>query len=224
MKTPKSDIFKKTWFVMPYTLKPIKMKDDVDIRYPEDFAKVFIEKFTKKGDKILDPFAGFGTTLFVAQKLGRVGIGIEYDKQRYDFISQRLRKPSRIIHGDSLKIDTYHLPLLDFCMTSPPYMRFFDKENPMKNYTTAGNYQRYLADIRKIYSKIHPLMKIGSAIVLEVSNVAGNNHPLTPLAWDIARELSKIFFFEREYVYCHSNGSSMPENGCHSYCLLFRKK
>ncbi len=217
MRKPPKGLLKSTWFVMPYELKPIAIADDTSIRYSEEFAETFIKKFTKKGDRILDPFAGFGTTLFAAQRLGRIGIGIEYDKKRAAFIAKRLKTPSRIIHGDSMKIDRYALPRCDFSLTSPPYMQAHHAENPFTNYTKPGEYKRYLADIRKIYAKIGSLMKKNATIVLEVSNVAGDKgYPMTPLAWDIACEVSKVLFFERELVYCHKN------TGSHSYCLLFR--
>ena len=37
----------------------------------------FVEELSEPGDVVLDPFAGFGTTLVVAERLGRRGLGIE---------------------------------------------------------------------------------------------------------------------------------------------------
>lgn len=45
--------------------------------FPEDLPEWFIKLFTKKGDCILDPFMGSGTTIFVAHRLERNSIGIE---------------------------------------------------------------------------------------------------------------------------------------------------
>lgn len=46
-------------------------------RTPDDLVRFWIRYLTKPGDKILDPFAGSGTTLFVAREEGRKATGIE---------------------------------------------------------------------------------------------------------------------------------------------------
>ena len=45
---------------------------------------------TNPGDIVLDPFAGSGTTLVVAEQLGRKSIGIELDSQNVVLIKKRL--------------------------------------------------------------------------------------------------------------------------------------
>ncbi|GAB1470925.1 hypothetical protein MASR2M66_18030 [Chloroflexota bacterium] len=45
--------------------------------FPEDLPEWFIKLFTKKGDCVLDPFMGSGTTITVAQRMGRSSVGIE---------------------------------------------------------------------------------------------------------------------------------------------------
>jgi site-specific DNA-methyltransferase (adenine-specific) len=45
--------------------------------FPEDLPEWFIKLFTEKGDWVLDPFMGSGTTVSVAQRMERNAIGIE---------------------------------------------------------------------------------------------------------------------------------------------------
>jgi len=45
---------------------------------------------TQVGDTVFDPFAGTGTTLVVAQQLGRQGLGVEIDPDNADCIRERL--------------------------------------------------------------------------------------------------------------------------------------
>jgi len=48
---------------------------------------------TDPGDLVLDPFAGTGTTLVVAEQLGRPSVGIEIDPKNAEMISSRLSAP-----------------------------------------------------------------------------------------------------------------------------------
>jgi len=50
--------------------------------FPEAIPERLIKLFTWKGDTVLDPFAGFGTTGYVADRLGRESICIDlYEKE-----------------------------------------------------------------------------------------------------------------------------------------------
>lgn len=50
-----------------------------------------IEASSNKGDVVLDPFCGCGTTVDAAQKLGRRWIGIDITYLAIDLIDKRLR-------------------------------------------------------------------------------------------------------------------------------------
>lgn len=64
--------------------------------FPESLPEWFIKLFTEAGDTVLDPFAGSGTTLFVAQRLQRNSIGIELVPEYFETIENRLSENAQI--------------------------------------------------------------------------------------------------------------------------------
>jgi DNA modification methylase len=198
---------------------PAEFRQD-DVRMPGSLVVDLLREFTQKGDQVLDPFAGYGTTLYVAEKMGRIGYGVEYDEKRAGFIQGRLKHPEYLIHGDSRRLAKYQLPLFDFCLTSPPYTPKEDDENPFTNYAEKGyNYAAYLQDIRAIYTQVAQLLKPRARAVIEIANIK-TSQGVTPLAWDVAGEISKILRYEGEIVACWDTYGYGYD---HSYCLVFSK-
>ncbi|MBN2090690.1 site-specific DNA-methyltransferase [candidate division KSB1 bacterium] len=64
--------------------------------FPEGLPEWFIKLFTKRGDTVLDPFMGSGTTNFVAQRMGRNSIGIEIALNYYKMVKKQL-EPVKLI-------------------------------------------------------------------------------------------------------------------------------
>ena len=58
--------------------------------FPEELPYRFIKLFLYKGDTVLDPFAGSGTTMKVARELGRNSIGIEIKEELKNIILQKV--------------------------------------------------------------------------------------------------------------------------------------
>jgi adenine-specific DNA-methyltransferase len=66
---------------------------------PERLLARVVEAFSRPGDRVLDPFAGSGTTAAVAHKLGRRWVTIEADPGMLGLARQRL---SRVVEGSDL--------------------------------------------------------------------------------------------------------------------------
>lgn len=58
--------------------------------FPEELPEWFIKLFTKKGDTVLDPFMGSGTTLFVANRMRRNSIGIDIVPEYCEMVKKQL--------------------------------------------------------------------------------------------------------------------------------------
>ena len=93
-----------------------------DVHFTRAFVRAVLEEFSSPGDVVLDPFAGYGTTLLVGKELGREPIGIELLPERAASIRARLGSVGRVIEGDARMLDRFGLGTVDVCLTSPPYM------------------------------------------------------------------------------------------------------
>jgi DNA modification methylase len=58
--------------------------------FPDPLPEWFINLFTKEEDWVLDPFMGSGTTVRVAERMGRNSIGIEILSEYYELAKQEL--------------------------------------------------------------------------------------------------------------------------------------
>jgi tRNA G10 N-methylase Trm11 len=187
--------------------------------YPEALVECFLAEYTRPGDVVFDPFAGSGTTLVVAERMGRRPLGLEIHPERVDLIAARLTDPTAIRLADARKLDEYDLPPIDFAMTSPPYMtRTNHPENPLTGYKTRdGDYRRYLEELTDIFERLGRRMTAGGRIVINVANLTSDD-AVTPLAFDVARSLSAVLRFEREIVLDWDRTIDWLTN---DYCLVF---
>lgn len=90
-------------------------------------------RYTKKGDWILDPFMGSGTSLIEAQRMGRNSIGIELSndvaKEAYDRIITEKNEYTRtkVVVGDSKThsidkiLESVGIKQVQFVIMHPPY-------------------------------------------------------------------------------------------------------
>lgn len=189
------------------------------IKYPESLVRHFLKEYTQRGDKIFDPFTGLGTTLFVAEKMGRVPFGVEYDPQRYEWVAGQMSHWGNLRCGNSLKLDKMTFPKMDFCMTSPPFMPKSDRWNPLAwgNPAKAG-YDIYLRQMQSVFKQVGAVMKRNAPIIVQVDNI--HRRVYTPLVRDISLSIGKVLTIENEITIAWKNG---PEDYPLTHCLVFRK-
>ncbi len=65
--------------------------------FPESLPEWFINLFTREGDCVLDPFMGSGTTIAVAERMGRDAVGIEISRDYYDLVAGTDKKPKQLM-------------------------------------------------------------------------------------------------------------------------------
>lgn len=159
-------LFQKSWFVHN---PPPRGKDVLlhPAKFPETMIAEFISFFTKRGQVVLDPMAGTGSTLVAALACGRVGLGVELTERYASVARERLsaelasldaaeREPlsaSRVLTADARTLASLGLPPVDYCITSPPYWDMLRRqgfETQAKRRTTDGLDVHYSDDDRDL--------------------------------------------------------------------------
>ena len=115
----KSGPLPRDWFIKPFVNQAAAERIGYPTQKPETVLERIIKASSNEGDIVLDAFAGSGTTLAVAEKLGRRWIGIDCGKLAiYTMQKRMLNLKSEIGNkGKKLKpkpFTLYHAGLYDF--------------------------------------------------------------------------------------------------------------
>jgi DNA modification methylase len=200
-----------------------------DVHFTEALAASVVEETTGPGDLVLDPFAGYGTTLAVAARLGRRAVGVEVLADHVDLVRSRAGDGARVVHGDSRLLSTVLAGEIDgpvdLVLTSPPYMTAVaHPENPLTGYATDdGDYPTYLRELGAVFAQVADLLRPGGHVVINVANVVTSGpggDVVTPLAWDVGRAVGAHLAFQGETFLCWDEH---PPGLAGDYLLWFRK-
>lgn len=192
-----------------------------DVHFTEAVAAEVIEDATSPGDVVLDPFAGYGTTLAVAVRLGRRAIGVELLPEHLEVARARVPATVELVRGDARALSTLVPGPVDLVLTSPPYMtRVEHPENPLTGYTTDdGDYATYLAELGSVFAQVAALLRPGGHAVVNVANLATGD-VVTPLAWDVGRVVGEHLRLRGETFLCWDEH---PPGHTGDYLLWFER-
>lgn len=86
-------------YVLPPRQGEAKGSSPVQGRKPLWLLRALVRDYSARGDLIVDPCAGGGTTLVAAEMEGRRAVGIEQDDAVYRFAKKRIEKPVNLSFG-----------------------------------------------------------------------------------------------------------------------------
>ena len=126
-----------------YEKRDIRDKDVHPAVFPIALPKKCIELFTHKGELVLDPFVGIGSTLVAAKDLERNAIGFDLSKKYVDFANERVNQQQLDFKDNTKQIavcdDAINIPkyldkeMVSLCVTSPPYANMLNHKRLNKS-------------------------------------------------------------------------------------------
>lgn len=226
--------FQKSWFIHD----PPRRRSEVlrhPAKFPETLAQEFVEFFTKKGQTVLDPMAGTGSTLIACLRSGRHSFGIElnpgYSGIAHDLISEeRGNLPdtfsdlkAEIITGNAANLNDYDLPSIDYVFTSPPYWDMLHARGAQtqrqrrksseldviysKDPDDLGNIPDYDEFLDRLVNIYATLPAIlqPKAYLTIIVKNVKKGGKIYPLAWDLGKRLGEIFTLKDERIWCQDD-------------------
>jgi len=236
--------FQKSWFVH----NPPPRESDVlrhPAKFPESLAREFIEFFTRRGQTVLDPMVGTGSTLLACLECGRHGIGIELNPAYADLAQHRLdqalnQNPApelrlEVHRADAVRLAELSLPPCDYVFTSPPYWDMLHapgaatqrrrratgdldvtySEDPA-DLGNVRDYDVFLDRLVAVYRGLQPVLRPGAYLTIIVKNVKKRGR-IYPLAWDLARRLGEVYTLKDEKIWCQDNIRLAPYGLGHAW-------
>lgn len=182
--------------------------------FPGSLVRRLIEIFTNRGDLVLDPFAGSGSTLVAARDIGRRSFGLELSANftgmaRERLAQQRLSFDGRPLHDPVLLCDDArnikkHLQenTVHLCVTSPPYWNILNEKRTAdykesRNYgdlkrdlSSLDHYEEFIKVLGDIFEDIHSLLVNNGYLVVNVMDLR-KGAAYYPFHMNLAAELLK---------------------------------
>jgi DNA modification methylase len=160
----------------------------------------------------------------------------------------------QVINGNAADISNfvadYQIPMIDYVVTSPPYWDMLHSKGAQtqkKRRTTSdldtlysddpedlGNvhdYDEFLEKLIMVYNGLKPFLRQRAYLTVIVKNIKKGGK-IYPLAWDLARQLGRIYTLKDERIWCQDDirlapyglGNAWVSNTFHHYCLQFRNE
>ncbi len=191
-----------------YEKRDIRDKSVHPATYPISLPKRLIELFSHKGELVVDPFVGSGSTLLAARDVGRNAVGFDLSVDYAALCHQRLRESEDLftatdqiaIRDDAQNIQHYlDLDSISLIVTSPPYANLLNRKRTNKSRRDRendqfGKIEQYSQDERDLgimpleqYSKsmgdifelLLPLLRPKGHCVINVPDMWWNNKRIT---------------------------------------------
>jgi len=147
-----------------YESRDVRDKTIHPATFPISLARRVIEQFTHRGELVLDPFVGSGTTLVAAQDCYRNAIGFDLQQSYIDLCVSRIERRGKLLEESAqiaVQDDARHIPMylepesVSLIWTSPPYANLLNRPRKNKsrrdrNNEQLGKIEQYSQDPRDL--------------------------------------------------------------------------
>lgn len=140
-------------------------------------------RYTKRGEWVLDAFAGSGTTLIECRRLGRNGVGVELNAETVARARERLAQEpnpdgvvSELVVGDSRTIDfrallrSHGVEQAQLLFLHPPYHNIIRFSADRRDLSCAESTEQFLEMFGEVVDRVTPCLATGRYLALVIGD------------------------------------------------------
>ena len=212
-----------------YEKRDIRDKKVHPATFPIALSTRLIELFTHRGELVVDPFVGSGTTLVSAQDTGRNAVGFDLQSKYIRLCQQRLGDNGHgadtrqmAICADARDVPEYLTPdTVSLIVTSPPYANLLNRRRKNKSrrtdlrrnsqYLQVEQYsqdhrdlgtlglEEYTEAMGQVFARLLPLLKPKGHCVINVPDMWWDNQRIT-IHVALVEELRRVGYELRNII------------------------
>lgn len=203
-----------TLWEFPTRLKEGGHSNEYHGNYIPQIAQQLYERFTKKGDVVLDLFFGSGTSGIEAINMQRRCIGVELKDELAEAVSEKFTPKQlvtdvNIICADSTsqeakdkiqaRLDIMGEKKAQFLVLHPPYddiIKFSDKKEDLSN---CSNTEEFYDLFEKVAKNGYDLLEKGRFAALIIGD-SYKNSQIQPLGFECMRRMNNLGFITKSII------------------------
>ncbi len=194
-------------------------KGDYRGNFAPQIPRNIIERYSKKGNLVLDPMVGSGTTIIEAKLTGRNSVGIDINKKPLEIAKQRISQvpnindSTHILYlGDARKLDKIEDNSIDLICTHPPYLNIIRySENNPQDLSSIGSIRYFTDEMKKIAQECYRVLKGDKFLAILIGDTRKHRH-YVPLSAYVLKTFLDTGFILREDIIKHQwNCASTPQ-------------
>ncbi len=210
-----------TWWEFASRDKTKGHSNEYHGNYIPQIAQQLYERFTKKGDIVLDLFLGSGTSAIEAINMGRKCIGVELKKELAEHVKEKFSQKElvtdiNIICADSTtedakekiqaRLDILGEKKAQFLMLHPPYddiIKFSDLKQDLSN---CSNTEEFYELFQKVAKNGYDLLEKKRYAALIIGDKYANSQ-IYPLGSECAKKMNELGFITKAIIVKNIEGN-----------------
>lgn len=185
--------------------------------FAPQIARNIILKYSKEGDKVLDPMVGSGTTLIETKLLNRKGIGIDINPdvlkiaRKNIIFDNKNKNKQKIYQGDVRNLDFIQSESINLILTHPPYLNIINYSDSIEgDLSHISGLKKFCDEFENGIKEFYRVLIDDSYCAILIGDTRKGRHYVPISYYVMQRFLKNGFALKEDIIKIQHNCNSTP--------------